>query len=184
MNAHPRSANNGCQVQPDLAVRNLVNQSYRAGMCCRPKLARAFARRCAIGAGRPATNLRTRRCRAASFMTIATFLSCGDWGAARWRAFVAQPTCEGCRNVCRQPQSIRGACTRREMAMRIRSISLAAPLRSRRAMPRLAQPGRSDAREGTNLDWENYAVVSLDTRQPCQASAQSSPPERRWSLPF
>jgi hypothetical protein len=112
MNAHPRSANNGCQVQPDLAVRNLVNQSYRAGMCCRPKLARAFARRCAIGAGRPATNLRTRRCRAASFMTIATFLSCRDWGAARWRAFVAHPACEGCRNVCRQPQSSRGACTR------------------------------------------------------------------------
>jgi hypothetical protein len=134
MNAHPRSANNGCQVQPDLAVRNLVNQSYRAGMCCRPKLARAFARRCAIGAGRPATNLRTRRCRAASFMTIATFLSCRDWGAARWRAFVAQPTCEGCRNVCRQPQSIRGACTRREMAMRIRSISLAAASRRTAAL--------------------------------------------------
>jgi hypothetical protein len=42
-------------------------------------------------------------------MTIATFLSCGDWGAARQRAFVAHPACEGCRKFCRQPQSIRGA---------------------------------------------------------------------------
>jgi hypothetical protein len=63
-------------------------------MCCRAKLAQALARRCAIGADRPATNLRTQRCRAASFMKIATFLSCGDWGAARQRAFVAHPSCE------------------------------------------------------------------------------------------
>ena len=93
MNAHPRSANNGCQVQPDLAVRNLVNQSYRAGMCRRPKLARAFARRCAIGAGRPATNLRTRRCRAASFMTQHFFLAgigSRRAGVRSWRTRLAR----------------------------------------------------------------------------------------------
>src|SRR5256885_419067 len=105
MNAHPRSANNACQVQPDLAVRNLVNQSYRAGMCCcRPKLAQALARRCVIGADRPATNLRTKRCRAASLMTIATYLL-AEIGARRasvrsWRTRLARDagTYDGSRN--------------------------------------------------------------------------------------
>jgi hypothetical protein len=78
------SANNGYQDRPDLAARSLVNQSYRVGMCCRPKLAKAFERRsferrCAFGADRPATNLRTRRCCAASSVAIATCLSCREW---------------------------------------------------------------------------------------------------------
>jgi hypothetical protein len=35
--------------------------------------------------------------------------------------------------------------------------------------------GQTDVREGTILGRENYALVSQHTRQPCQASAQSSP---------
>ena len=117
----------------------------------------------------------------ASFMTIATYLRLRGLRRDAQRAFAAH-------RLAGMQERMTAAAINQASVYQARHAMKMRPFRSGREPARAAcagqccarHAGRSDAREGTILDWENYAIVSLRHTATLSGSRRNLPlPETR-----